>query len=162
MDDGEHASLRHGEDGHRLGKAVDGCAPFLAEEQEDGRDQRSGVANADPPDEVDDSETPGDGVVEPPNAGAAIKQHAQRSDQHQCQQRGEAYGPQPSLGRSPFQDNVIDLVTYRCIGVSRLDDWNFYRFSRHDVYASSSLGLGLLSLARYEVRGRTPVSPNIT
>ena len=49
-----------GEDRHRLGEAVDRRAPLLAEEEEDGADQRAGVADTDPPDEVRDVPGPVD------------------------------------------------------------------------------------------------------
>ena len=56
----EHRRARHREERHRLGEAVDRRAPLLAEEQQDRRDQRAGVADTDPPDEVDDVERPAD------------------------------------------------------------------------------------------------------
>ena len=49
-----------GEDRHRLGGAVDRRAPLLAEEEEDRGDQRAGVADADPEDEVGDVPGPAD------------------------------------------------------------------------------------------------------
>ena len=45
----------------------------LAEEEEDGRDQRAGVADADPEDEVDDVEGPEDGAVVAPDADARVE-----------------------------------------------------------------------------------------
>ena len=50
----------HREDRHRFGEAADRHAPLLLEQQQDRRDQRAGVADADPPDEVDDRERPAD------------------------------------------------------------------------------------------------------
>ena len=67
----EHAGAGDGEERHRLGEAVDRRAPLLAQQQQDRRDQRAGVADADPPDEVDDVEAPADRDVDAPDADAA-------------------------------------------------------------------------------------------
>ena len=67
---GEERRLHHREERHRLREPVDAGAPLLLEEEEDGRDQRPGVADADPPDEVDDSEGPADRDVGPPHPDA--------------------------------------------------------------------------------------------
>ena len=55
----EQAGAGDGEERHRLGEAVDRRPPLLVQQQQDRRDQRAGVADADPPDEVDDGEAPG-------------------------------------------------------------------------------------------------------
>ena len=70
VDDRVHARHRHREERHRLGEAVDGGAPLLLEEEEDRADERAGVADADPPDEVRDVERPGDRDVVAPRADA--------------------------------------------------------------------------------------------
>ncbi len=62
------AGTRDREQRHRLGETVDRGAPFLAQQQQDRRDQRAGVADADPPDEVDDGEGPRDRDVDSPDA----------------------------------------------------------------------------------------------
>ena len=67
---GKSPRHRHREERHRLGEAVDRGAPLLLEEQEDRRDERAGVADADPPDEVGDVEGPGDRDVVAPRADA--------------------------------------------------------------------------------------------
>ena len=59
-----------GEERHRLGEAVDRRPPRLLEQQQDRGDQRAGVADADPPDEVDDVEAPADRDVVAPDADA--------------------------------------------------------------------------------------------
>ena len=63
-----------GEQRHRLGEPVDRGPPLLAQQQQDGRDQRAGVADADPPDEVDDREAPADRHVDAPDADALDEQ----------------------------------------------------------------------------------------
>ena len=76
MEDGENAGADHGEDRHRLGEAVDAGPPLLPEEEEDGRDQRAGVTDADPEHEVDDGEAPGHRDVVAPDADAGGDQVA--------------------------------------------------------------------------------------
>ena len=65
---GEQQRAHDREDGHRLRRAVDRGAPFLPEEEEDRRDQRPGVPDADPEHEVRDVPRPADGDVESPDA----------------------------------------------------------------------------------------------
>jgi hypothetical protein len=48
----EHAGADDREDRHRLGEAVDRGPPLLPEQEQDRRDQRTGVADADPEHEV--------------------------------------------------------------------------------------------------------------
>ena len=70
MDQREQASLHDREYGHGLSKAVDGGAPALLEQQKNRGDQRSGVANTDPPDKVDDGEAPANRNIDAPDASA--------------------------------------------------------------------------------------------
>ena len=48
----------HGHQRHSLGEAVDRGAPFLMRQEQHGRNQRTGVADADPPDVVGDRKNP--------------------------------------------------------------------------------------------------------
>ena len=58
VEDREDRRAQDREDRHRFGEAADRHAPLLLEEQQNRRDERAGVADADPPDEVDDVERP--------------------------------------------------------------------------------------------------------
>ena len=78
VEEREDRRARDGEQRHRLGEAVDRRAPVLPEEQQDRRDQRAGVADADPPDEVDDVERPADRDVVAPDADALEQQIGER------------------------------------------------------------------------------------
>jgi hypothetical protein len=78
----KHPGANHREQCHRFGEPINGGAPFLQQEQENGGDERSGVANPNPPDEIHNREPPGDGNVDPPNADSKIKQVAQCDQQH--------------------------------------------------------------------------------
>ena len=64
----EHPGAGHGEQRHRLGEPVDRRPPLLLHQQQDRRDQGPGVADPDPPDEVDDREAPHHRAVQTPDA----------------------------------------------------------------------------------------------
>ena len=49
-----------------------------------GGDQRAGVADTDPPDEIDDGKAPADGNIDAPNAHADDKQVADRTEASAC------------------------------------------------------------------------------
>ena len=70
----EQTGRHDGEDRHRLGRAVDADAPVLASQVEHGGDQRAGVTDTDPPDEVRDVPRPADGVRVTPHADAGRDQ----------------------------------------------------------------------------------------
>ena len=70
VDAGINARAHDGEDGHRLRRAVDAGGPALAREIKNGGDHRSGVADADPEDEVGDVPRPVGRVVFAPDADA--------------------------------------------------------------------------------------------
>src|SRR6202035_1193399 len=74
VDGWENSGAGHGEQGHSFGKAVDGIAPRLPQQQENRGDERAGVADADPPHEGDDGEAPADGDGDAPNANAFQEQ----------------------------------------------------------------------------------------
>ncbi len=44
------------------------------QQQQNCRDQRAGMANADPPDETGNGKTPGDGDIDAPNADAVANE----------------------------------------------------------------------------------------
>ena len=70
MEQGEDPRAGDGEQGHRLGEPVDGGPPLLMQEQQNGRDQRAGVTDADPPHEIRDGKTPADRDIDAPDADA--------------------------------------------------------------------------------------------
>ena len=65
MQQREEPGAGDGEERHRLGEAVDRRAPFLLQQQQDRRDQRAGVADADPPDEVEIAKPQATGMLMP-------------------------------------------------------------------------------------------------
>lgn len=97
------------EDGHGLGGAIDGRAPLLAEEAEDRRDQRAGVADADPEDEVDDGPTPTHGRTEAPGAGTGRDEVAEADERERRDEERDAEHDLPPE-RGLFFDDATDLV----------------------------------------------------
>src|SRR5882724_7799077 len=104
---------RDREQGHGFGETVDGVAPGLAEQEEDGGDQSSGVADSDPPDEVDDGESPSDGDIYAPNSNSANEEIADGVEQAHGDQEGEAEPNEPSVGRGASEHDGADLVRDR-------------------------------------------------
>src|SRR5207244_2635896 len=66
----KNSRLRNCEQSHCFGEAIDRCAPLLSEQQEDCRDQSSRMADPDPPDKVDDRESPTDWLIDAPKTDA--------------------------------------------------------------------------------------------
>ncbi len=160
----------HGEERHRLGEAVDRGPPLLAQQQEDRRDQRAGVADADPPDEVDDVEAPADRDVDAPDPHPLGEEDGDRPEEHHDQREGDAEAQVPPL-RHAGEDDRADLVGDRGGGVPRRHDRRLLRLrpdggvedpfgDRHRQLpcasasaaaagsAGASAGLGLVILAR--------------
>src|SRR5256885_2241810 len=76
--EGEDERADDGEDRHRFGEAIDRRAPLLTEQEKNGADERSGVADADPPDEVRDVPGPVDRRVVTPDADARVEEVSDR------------------------------------------------------------------------------------
>src|ERR1700722_15871208 len=55
VDERKNSSAGHGEERHGFREAVDGSAPLLIEQKENGGNQRAGVADTDPPDKDNDN-----------------------------------------------------------------------------------------------------------
>ena len=122
VEEREEPGAHDGEDRHRLGEAVDGLPPLLAEEEQDRRDQRAGVTDADPPDEVRDREAPGDRDVDAPDADADGEQRRDRHHEQREEAEPDRETEEPSAPRTPREDDAGDLVGDRGVGVRRADD----------------------------------------
>ena len=96
MQQREHPGARDGEQRHRLGKAIDARAPILPHQQQHRRDERAGVADPDPPDEIDDRKAPRHGNVHAPDADAACEQIGDGEHQHAHEQAGKSDRRKPS------------------------------------------------------------------
>src|ERR1044071_6134318 len=62
----EYSRAHYREDGHRFCRTVDRHTPFLTEQEKYGRDERSGVTDTDPPNEVGNIPGPAYGSVSTP------------------------------------------------------------------------------------------------
>ena len=86
--------------------------PLLVQQQEDRRDQRAGVADADPPDEVDDREAPGHRDVDAPDADADVKEPGDGDGQDlEHGEAGQEADPPPSgvrLGQHHLAERIAD------------------------------------------------------
>ena len=122
VDQREHRRAGDREQRHRFGEAVDRRAPVLLEQQQDRGDQRAGVADADPPHEVDDVERPADRDVVAPDADALEQQVAERDHQHVDEQEADAEKDEPADGMARPEDDPADLLGDRLERVPRLDD----------------------------------------
>ena len=67
------------------------------QEEKNGGNQRAGVANTDPPDEVDDGESPADGDVDAPDADAFEEQIPDGVEHHHRHQEDDAETQDPAL-----------------------------------------------------------------
>jgi len=67
MDDGEHAADHQGENGDHLCATRDGTAPSGVGKAQNGRNQRAGVADANPKDKVGNGEGPEDRPIDTPD-----------------------------------------------------------------------------------------------
>ena len=155
-----HARLRHGEKGHCLGEAVDRGPPLLPQQEQDRRDERAGVADSDPPDEVDDRESPSDRRVDSPDPDPAHEEHADGEKEEDRQQESDAEPDRPEDRSLARQNDGRDLVRDGAECVSRPDHTAVFGRARreevrclHEVFLSTSqlpatAGLGLRTAAR--------------
>src|SRR5271170_8080325 len=167
MNQREKAGAGHGEERHSFRKTVDRCAPLLIEQKENGGNQSSGVADTDPPDEVDDRKAPADGNVDAPDADALHDQVADGDVQHAKNAEGKKETRVPAERSGPRQNDRADFVGDRGIGMPRAQNRrqaaDFWRIDWRlaGAHAFSTSGFVLRTAARYVVRGRVFSSPRI-
>jgi hypothetical protein len=89
--------------------------------KKDGGDERAGVADSDPPHEVDDGEAPADGDGHAPDADAFQEQVADGVEHHHRHQKGDAEADEPSVRRGTGEHDRADLLRDRAEGVAGLD-----------------------------------------
>jgi len=122
VDDRKERGAGHGEDRHRLGETADRIPPALFEEQQNGRDQRTGVADTDPPDEVDDREAPRDRHRNGPDADAHQEQPKYRHQQYGGSTAGDCEQGKPAERRVRGEHNARDLLSDRTEGLAGRDN----------------------------------------
>src|SRR6185312_16161805 len=103
----KQAGLEEREEGHRLGESIDARTPLLLEEQQERRDERPGVADSDPPNEIRDGEGPRHRNVVSEGADAREKDIKDANEElERDEPRDDDAGLQP-LRR--FEDEVREL-----------------------------------------------------
>src|SRR5262249_45472283 len=124
------------------------------QEEQDGGDERAGVADADPPNEIDDGESPADGNVDAPDARALCEEPAD-GDSHQGREAESNYKTHiPTEGSWAGKNDRTDLIGDRTEGVSRSQhrcqatdlgriDWRLA-----GAHAFSSSGFGFRTAAK--------------
>ena len=122
MEQGEHAGAGDGKQRHGFGKAVDGVAPALPQQQKNGGNQRAGVADTDPPDKIDDGEAPADGDRDAPNADALEEQITDGKQQHHGQAGTGRQSRRTSRVGRGTSSTITDFVRDGGKRVPRLDD----------------------------------------
>src|SRR5258708_17009402 len=99
MDQREQAGLHDSKDRHAFSKTVDRGTPSLLEKQQNGGDQRSCVADTDPPDEIDDREAPAYRYVDAPDSSALPDEAGNRPVQNAQDHYGQANDKEPQHRR---------------------------------------------------------------
>ena len=115
MNKREHAGAHHGEERHRFSRAVDRGTPALLQEQENGRDQRAGVTDTDPPNEINDRKSPAHRLRHAP------EQVAEGEHQDVDDAEGEQHSTDPAQGRASGKDGPHDLFRHGSKRVPRRD-----------------------------------------
>ena len=159
---GIQAGLHDGKDRHRFREAVDRCAPVLFQQKQDGRDERPGVADADPPHEAGDGIPPGDRDHDPPDADADEDQDAHRQQEESREQQARQQAKPPPDPGLLLQDEAVDAVRNLAVRVVRPDDGREPVLQKRLIGAdhrahgceSPITGLTFGTVARYVVRGR--------
>src|SRR5271155_2095607 len=120
MEERECARASNGEERHGFGEAVDGSTPFLVEQKKDGGDERSGMANANPPNEIDDGESPRDGNADSPDAHTFEQEICDGDVEDHQQAEADGKTNHPALRRASSEDDRADFVRNAAEGLARL------------------------------------------
>src|SRR4029453_13772792 len=102
MDDGKHRADHQREDRDCLGTSGDRAAPLRVHQPKDGRDERAGMADADPKDEVGDVEGPKNRPADSSHAEATVHLIQQESQPPQTPGKSKTArtrGPRPPAPR---------------------------------------------------------------
>src|SRR6185312_1462055 len=102
-----------GKDGHRFREPVYGTAPGLIHQQQEGGDQRAGMTDSDPPDEIRDGESPRDWNFNAPNADSFREQIGDRDSEHDKKEQAEPERTPPEQRHLAGEHNRTDLFAHR-------------------------------------------------
>ena len=135
MKHGKDTGASHSEERHRLSEAIDGLAPRLVQQEQNCRDQRPGMADTDPPDEIDDVESPSNRNVDTPDSDTPSQQVNQRKQQRHRSYETHTEQQEPLNRRLAVEHDSADLFRQRPVIVTGADDrrrvYGFGRFFTH-------------------------------
>ena len=98
---------------HRFGEAIDRSSPVLMQEIENGRDESARMTDPDPPNEVDDRESPGHRDVDAPDPHASDEEPGYGDEEKIEQREREHQTREPPPPRAPvIERETADLVTH--------------------------------------------------
>ena len=121
MEDREQPGDRYGEKRHGFGEAADRGAPVLPGEDEQRRDQRAGIADADPPDIVRDGVAPHDAGVDAPDADAGGEEFVDADEGRDQPHRAEHESDPPAQTRRPQKRRANEIGHGAVVERSRED-----------------------------------------
>src|SRR4029450_3211093 len=75
------------------------------------------MANANPPDKVDNGKTPGHGNVDAPDSHTHGKQIGDGQQQDHDQEKGHPKAYEPAAWRAATEGNSADLISHRGVGI---------------------------------------------
>ena len=84
----------------------------MVEQKQNRRDQRSRVADADPPDEIDDVKAPAYGNIDAPDTDAFVEKPSKAHEQHLKDGKHHSEADKPTLGRWS-KNHRVDLFADR-------------------------------------------------
>ena len=113
---------------HSFGETVDRGAPLLPEQQEDRRDERTGVTDTYPPYEVGDVPAPPDGAVQVPLAGTEPDLTAYGDDTEAKHGHGDQEADPPQ-GAGFGLHRAADVFGYLMVVLIAYNErWSYLRF----------------------------------
>ena len=133
VDRGENSSGGHGEQRHGFGETVDRIAPLLTEQKQDGGDERPGMTDADPPDEVDNGEAPSDRDGHAPDADSFEEEVSDGEQHHHGEHEADAESDEPAVRGGAGQHDGADLFGDRAERVAWLDNRSSLEVGRRFV-----------------------------
>ena len=120
MNGWKNPSAHDSKNGHRFGKPIDTGSPMLSKQKENGGNQRTGMANADPKHKVHDRPRPEHRSVVAPDPHAFRNEIPDQAEEHQSQRRRNSEGHVPSHGRLWAFGNLADAFRNLPITMIRL------------------------------------------
>ena len=99
---GKNRRAHDGEERHRFGRTIDRGAPFLSEQKQNRGDERAGVPDTDPENEVGDVPGPADRMIQSPGADAGGNLVTETEQTERGDRRGDRESDPPPTRRALF------------------------------------------------------------